>query len=67
MLESFDDAGISFDSERSKPGYSNAKFKCKKCSWSFDRRVALIWLTTANKIGEEKAITEYQKMRDENT
>jgi len=67
LLKSFDESGIPFGSDRSKPGYANAKIKCKACGWSFSRREAVIWLTTANKLGEEVAISEYDKLQNDNT
>lgn len=65
MLEALDSAGSGFGTERSRPGYVNAKFRCKKCDWSFDRHAAVTWLTTANKLGEQRALDEYRKLQEE--
>ncbi|EOE6249814.1 hypothetical protein ACUY0Y_004465 [Vibrio parahaemolyticus] len=67
LLKSFDKAGVTFGSELAKPGYANALFKCKSCCWSFGRREAITWLTTANKLGENVALREYEKIKRENT
>ncbi|MGB3988538.1 MAG: hypothetical protein WBK67_02475 [Minisyncoccales bacterium] len=47
-----------------KPNYKNAKLKCNTCGYSFSRREALIWLTTANKLGKDIALREYKKMKE---
>jgi len=47
-----------------KPNYQTAKFKCSSCDYSFYRKEALIWLATANKLGEEVAIREYHKLHE---
>ncbi len=63
--DALDNMGSSLGSSGNKPGYSNAHFKCKSCGHSFYRKEAVIWLTTANKLGEETAIKEYRKLRSE--
>ncbi len=63
LLKSLDDAGSSLGSEMSKPGYVNANFKCQACSHRFSRATAINWLTVSNKLGEERALTEYRKLQ----
>lgn len=62
MLGGLDRLGSSLGSERTKPGYNNRNLKCKSCGHAFGRREAVIWLTTSNKLGEEKALDEYKKL-----
>lgn len=62
-LDSLDEAGSSFGSEVSKPGYTNARFRCKSCAHQFSRHVAIEWLTIANRLGEECALEEYKKIQ----
>jgi len=61
--DALDNKRSSLGNSGSKPGYSNAHFKCKSCTYSFYRKEAMIWLTTANKLGEETAKKEYQKLK----
>ncbi|MEI8613579.1 hypothetical protein P4S54_07680 [Shewanella sp. PP-He15 brown] len=67
LLSKLDESGVTFGSERAKSGYANALFKCKNCGWLFGRREAITWLTTANKVGENVALREYEKLKRENT
>lgn len=66
MLDTLDSAGSELGSARSKPGYANRNLKCKKCGHSFDRRSAVIWASTSNKLGDTNAINEYRKLHDKN-
>lgn len=50
-----------------KPGYSTRTFSCKNCSHHFDRATALIWLTTANRIGEDKALKGYKEVCEDSS
>ncbi len=45
--------------------YASAIFRCNSCKHSFDRKTALIWLGTANKLGEEIALKEYKKIKSQ--
>jgi hypothetical protein len=63
--DALDKAGSSFGSSANTPGYANAYFKCKTCGHSFSRKEAIVWLTTANKIGDEIALSEYRKLLKE--
>lgn len=67
LLEGLDQVGSSLGTQRAKPGYANRRLRCRKCGHSFDRKTAVTWLTTANKLGEDVALREYQKIRNENT
>lgn len=62
LAKALDDAGSSLGSAHSKPGYINARFRCKACDYAFKRSIAIEWLTIRNKIGEERAIAEYVKL-----
>lgn len=62
MLEALDRAGSSLGSGISKPGYVNALFSCKACGHQFKRQTAIEWLAIRNKVGEEKALSEYKKL-----
>lgn len=44
-------------------GFANDYLQCKNCSHQFDRQAAMIWQKTANKLGEDKAIDEYKKLK----
>ena len=61
--DALDSYGSHSGSAKNKPGYSNAIFSCKSCQHSFDRETSVIWLTESNKIGDEKSIEEYQKLK----
>ena len=63
ILNSLDEAGSSLGSRMSKPGYENARFRCKSCAQQFSRRMAIEWLTIRNKLGEERALAEYKKLK----
>ncbi len=63
LLNSLDEAGSSLGSKMSKPGYVNARFKCKSCAHRFSRDMAIEWLTIRNKLGEERALVEYEKFK----
>jgi len=52
---------------KGKPNYTTTPFKCNSCKHPFDRKTALIWLTTANKLGEEIALEEYKKLKSKAT
>lgn len=65
MLDALDQAGSSLGSATYKPGYVNARFKCKVCDHHFKRSEAIEWLTIRNKIGEERALVEYKKLERE--
>ena len=62
--DALDEVGSYFGSSANKPGYANAYFKCKSCNHSFSRKEAVLWLTTANKLGDETAISEYKKLNE---
>jgi len=62
MFRGIDNGGAL--SSRYKPNYANKQFKCLYCNHSFSRKESTIWLHTANKLGEEKAIMEYRKLKD---
>ena len=40
-------------------------FRCSRCGHTFDRGTAVIWLETANRLGEYAATSEYRKIREE--
>ena len=63
--DALDEVGSSFGSAANKPGYANSHFRCKSCNHPFSRKQSVTWLTAANKIGEEKAIEEYRKLKEE--
>ena len=65
FLDGLDNLGSSFGTAHSKPGYANRNFRCKDCQHTFNRRSAITWLTTANKVGDDVAIAEYRKVHDE--
>ncbi|MBN8739792.1 MAG: hypothetical protein J0H86_09825 [Xanthomonadaceae bacterium] len=54
--------GNSSPSFVSRPGYSTRNFRCSGCNHAFDRETAITWLGIANKLGEDVALTEYQKL-----
>tara|TARA_Y100001963_G_C6763131_1_gene440664 strand:+ start:409 stop:783 length:375 start_codon:yes stop_codon:yes gene_type:complete len=45
--------------------FNEAIFNCKACKYEFNRKKSLIWLTTSNKLGDEIAIKEYNKLLEE--
>ena len=63
MLDTLDQAGSKLGSVESKLGYVNSHFKCKACGHSFKRSAAIEWLTIRNKLGEERALDEYKKLK----
>lgn len=62
MLDAMDQAGVLMTS---RPRFGNRPLRCKRCGHAFDRQTAVIWLKTANKLGEYTAVSEYRKLRDE--
>lgn len=61
--EKYEKIGLNEAFGRDKPGYTTTQFICNSCKHSFCRKTALIWLTTANKIGEEITLEEYRKLK----
>lgn len=47
----------------SNKGFSNKTLTCKKCKHTFSRNLAMLWLKTSKKIGEEEALKEYHNLR----
>ncbi len=64
LLDALNSSGSGLG-EVAKPGYENRAFRCKSCDHRFTRRVAIEWLTIANKVGEGPALAEYKKLDTE--
>lgn len=66
LLDSLEAQGSEV-AKAARPGYENARFKCKACGEAFDRASSLRWLTLANKTTEENAIRLYRDMTHSKT
>jgi hypothetical protein len=48
-----------------KINYTNTPLICNKCNYHYNRELAIEWANIASKLGEEKTIKEFLKLRPE--